>query len=115
MRTFLFLVCQRLALLLVALAFLAVPASAKTVCDPHEDFGCSSYHQVEHAHDAPDSHDLQSHEHDIHSHGTCHVSMTAPEAPGFSFIEVSGADYWMGQDDARLSGTGFPLERPPRA
>ena len=114
MRTLLFLVGQRLAQLLAALAFLAVPASAEPVCDPHLDHGCAAYHQAEHAHDAAGDHDSLSHEHEVHSHGTCHVSMTVPEPSTWSLVEGDTYVFRVIQDDHRRSGIAFPFERPPR-
>lgn len=114
MRTFLFLAVQRLAQLLVAVAFLAVPASAEPVCDPHLDHGCSAYHQAEHVHDEADDHDSLSHEHEVHSHGTCHVSMTVPEPSTWSLVEGDTYVFCAIQDDHWRSGIAFPFERPPR-
>lgn len=114
MRTLLFLVVQRLAQLLVAVAFLAVPASAEPVCDRHLDHECAAYHQAEHAHEVPGGHDSLSHEHEFHSHGTCHVSMTVPETPAWSLVEGDSYVFRMSQDDHQRSGIAFPLERPPR-
>ncbi len=114
MRTILFLLGQRLALLLVAVAFLAVPASAEAVCEPHMDHECASYHQAEHAHDLASDHDSLSHEHEVHSHGTCHVSMTVPEPSTWSLVEAGSHIFRVSQDDHRRSGIAFPLERPPR-
>ncbi len=114
MRTFLFLVGQRLAQLLVALAFMAVPASAEPICDPHLDHECAAYHQAEHSHDAAGDHDSLSHEHEVHSHGTCHVSMTVPETPAWSLVEGDSYVLRVIQDDQRRSGIAFPFERPPR-
>ena len=114
MGTLLFLVGQRLAQLLVALAFMAVPASAEPICDPHLDHECAAYHQAEHSHDAAGDHDSLSHEHEVHSHGTCHVSMTVPETPAWSLVEGDSYVLLVIQDDQRRSGIAFPFERPPR-
>lgn len=114
MRTILFLLGRRLAQLLVAIAFLAVPASAEPLCDPHEDHACSAYHQGEDAHGMTGDHDPLSHEHDVHSHGTCHVSMTFPEHPTWSLSEGDNDVFRVSEDDNRRAGIAFPLERPPR-
>ena len=114
MRTFLFLVVQRLAQLIAALAFLAVPASAEPICDPHLDHGCSAYHQAEHAHDEAGDDDSLSHEHEVHSHGTCHVSMTVPEPSTCSLVEDDTYVFRVIQDDHLRSSLAFPFERPPR-
>jgi hypothetical protein len=114
MRTFLFLAIQRLAQLLVAVAFLAVPASAEAVCDPHLEHECAAYHQAEYANDTAGDHDSLSHEHEVHSHGTCHVSMTVPEPSTWSIVEGDSHVFRVIQDDHRRSGIAFPFERPPR-
>jgi hypothetical protein len=114
MRTLLFLVGQRLAQLLVALAFLAVPASAEAVCAPHLEHECAAYHQAEHAQEAAGDHDSLSHEHEVHSHGTCHVSVTVPEPSTWSLVEGDTYVFRVIHDDHRRSGIAFPFERPPR-
>ena len=114
MRTILFLLGRRLALLLAAIAFLAVPASAEPVCDPHLDHGCAAYHQAEDAADLSGDREPLSHEHDVHSHGTCHVSMTVPAPSAWSPVEAGSPVFVRGADDDRRFGIAFPLERPPR-
>lgn len=106
---------RHFALLLAALAFMAVPASSEAICSPHDDHGCSALHQAELKDNLSDSQDAVPDSHQIHSHGTCHVSMTVPDMPASLLIEALGSDYWVGLDSTRMSLTAFPLERPPRA
>lgn len=101
--------------LLLAGAFLALPASAKPVCDPHDHHACAGLHLELHEDDGFGSNEPASHDHGVHSHGNCHVPMT--QSGGF---ELSGL---MDQDelvpalpDQRARSALTPtLERPPRA
>ncbi|MBA4228312.1 MAG: hypothetical protein C0456_17000 [Hyphomonas sp.] len=108
------LLLKRLMPLLAAVAFLALPASAEPLCDPHEQHACAALHMEFHEHDDFGAHDPASHEHGVHSHGNCHVPMT--EAKSFELSALVGRDEAVPalRDQRARSAITPALERPPR-
>ena len=109
------LLLKRLMPLLAALTFLALPASAEPLCDPHEQHSCAAVHLELHEHDDFDAHDPASHEHGIHSHGNCHVPMTQSEAFELSALVDRDESVPALRDQRARSALMPALERPPRA
>jgi hypothetical protein len=102
------LLLKRLMPLLAALTFLALPASAEPLCDPHEQHSCAAVHLELHEHDDFD-------EHGIHSHGNCHVPMTQSEAFELSALVDRDESVPALRDQRARSALTPALERPPRA
>lgn len=105
---------SRMMPLLLAGAFMALPASTAPVCDPHEHYACAPLHME--LYDTPYAglHDPVSHEHGLHVHGSCHVPMTRPEAFELSTLIDEDSVSWPFNDHKARSGAAVALERPPR-
>ncbi len=106
---------SRILPLLLAGAFMAFPASAAPVCEPHEHHVCEHLHLELHEYQDAGSHDPASHEHSFHVHGNCHVPMTRPDAYELSIPIITDSASWLINDLQARSGTSVTLERPPRA
>lgn len=109
------LLLKRIMPLLLAGAFLALPASAKPVCDPHDHHACAGLHMEMHEHDELGSHDPASHEHGVHAHGNCHVPMTQSGSFELSVL-LDQDELVLALRDQKARSALIPsLERPPRA
>jgi hypothetical protein len=106
------LLLNRLMPLLLAGAFLALPASSEPVCDPHAHHACAGLHME--LHDGFGSHDPASHEHSVHAHGNCHVPMTELQTFELTALASRGGAVRSFADLNARSAFTPTLERPPR-
>lgn len=105
----------RVSIVLIALAFLILPASSEPVCDPHLDHSCVAAHLDDHATNERSDLGPASHEHETHSHGSCHAPMVAPDTQAASYELFAEASFWLIYDDAATGSSVLTPERPPRA